>query len=203
MYSIHKSDVEMTANFDSQNSEKHPLAGDRSQPTAAPDLWQRDRFELLSAYLDGEVSADERRQVEDWLANDPTVQQLHARLLKLRQAFQAMPIPMADERAVQATVDAVFAKVDRRSHPARWLWGGVAIAAVALGAVTSTFLGENRLSPSLVGQNSDPTNVQPSPTDNTEPLMIALDKPLVSISDQPQGTPAKPNPVPNPNADVR
>jgi hypothetical protein len=37
-----------------------------------------DRFELLSAYIDGEVTAAERKQVEEWLATDPTVQQLHA-----------------------------------------------------------------------------------------------------------------------------
>ncbi len=201
MYSIHKSDVEMTANFDSQNSDNRPLAGQRNQPAASPDVLQRDRFEMLSAYLDGEVSADERRQVEDWLANDPTVQQLHGRLLKLRQAFQAMPVPMADEQAIQNTVDAVLAKVDRRPRPSI-LWGGVAIAAVAIGALTSSLLGENRLSPSLVGQKPDPTNVQSSPSASAEPLLVALDKPLVSIAEPKQPT-AQPNPVPDSTSNIR
>lgn len=31
----------------------------------------RDRFELLSAYIDHEVTADERRQVEAWINEDP------------------------------------------------------------------------------------------------------------------------------------
>ena len=30
---------------------------------------KRDRFELISAYLDGEVTAAERKQVEEWLVN--------------------------------------------------------------------------------------------------------------------------------------
>jgi len=30
------------------------------------DMLKRDRFELLSAYLDGEVTAAQRQQVEDW-----------------------------------------------------------------------------------------------------------------------------------------
>jgi len=42
------------------------------------DMLKRDRFELLSAYLDGEVTAAQRQQVEDWLGNDPEVQ-LYAR----------------------------------------------------------------------------------------------------------------------------
>jgi anti-sigma factor RsiW len=34
-----------------------------------------ERFELLSAYLDGEVTASERKQVEAWLATDRAFQQ--------------------------------------------------------------------------------------------------------------------------------
>jgi anti-sigma factor RsiW len=45
----------------------------------------RDRFELLNAYLDGEVTAAERRQIEDWLTTDSTIQCLYARALELRQ----------------------------------------------------------------------------------------------------------------------
>jgi anti-sigma factor RsiW len=55
------------------------------------DMHNRNRFELLNAYLDGEVTADERRQIENWLTTDPQVQCLYARALKLRQKWQ-MPI---------------------------------------------------------------------------------------------------------------
>lgn len=53
--------------------------------TGAIDMVKRDRFELLSAYLDGELTAAERRQVEELLANDQAVKCLYVRLLKLRQ----------------------------------------------------------------------------------------------------------------------
>ena len=41
-------------------------------------MYQRDRFELLSAYIDGEVTAAERGQIEQWLTTDPEVQCLYA-----------------------------------------------------------------------------------------------------------------------------
>ncbi|MEL6165322.1 MAG: zf-HC2 domain-containing protein, partial [Cyanobacteria bacterium J06628_3] len=57
--------------------------GNTNNLTGAKNMVKRDRFELLSAYLDGEVTAAERRQVEEWLANDSSVQNLHKRLLSL------------------------------------------------------------------------------------------------------------------------
>ncbi|MDX2243784.1 MAG: Fis family transcriptional regulator [Leptolyngbyaceae cyanobacterium bins.302] len=178
----------MTANFDSQNSDHQSLAGNQRQPSRAPDVLQRDRFELLSAYMDGEVSADERRQVEDWLANDPTVQRLHSRLLKLRQAFQTMPVPVADEQSVQHTVDAVLSRVDRRPRLSV-VWGGIAIAAVAIGAMTSALLGDNPFAPQ-VAQNPEQPSVE-APVAQEEPLLIALDKPLVSIPENQTGAPKR------------
>ncbi len=35
------------------------------------DIYKRNRFELISAYIDGEVTAAERRQINDWLTTDP------------------------------------------------------------------------------------------------------------------------------------
>ena len=55
------------------------------------DVTKRDRFELVSAYLDGEVTPAERLLVANWLAHDPEVQRLYRRLLLLRQAFRTMP----------------------------------------------------------------------------------------------------------------
>lgn len=48
------------------------------------DMHERDRFELLNAYLDGEVTAAERRQIEDWLTTDSAAQCLYSRALELR-----------------------------------------------------------------------------------------------------------------------
>jgi len=146
----------------------------------------RDRFELLSAYLDGEVSAADRRQVEEWLANDPTVQRLHARLLKLRQGLQTMPIPEATQ-SVQHTVDQVLARVDRRPKRAM-VWGGAAIAALFLGAVGSLTLGNRGSSPQFAQAPQVSPQVQAQstqPDTGAEPLLVALDKPLVAIPKTP------------------
>jgi hypothetical protein len=47
--------------------------------------------ELLSAYLDGELSADERAAVEARLATDPAAEQLLRELRSVSQSVQAMP----------------------------------------------------------------------------------------------------------------
>ncbi len=51
------------------------------------------RFELLSAYLDDEVTADERKLVAQWLTEDAHTQQMYQRLLMLRQAIRTAPVP--------------------------------------------------------------------------------------------------------------
>ena len=79
------------------------------------DMLKRDRFELLSAYLDGEVTACERRQVEDWLANDPESQRLYGRLLTLRQGLQTMPVP-STQQSVENTIEQVYQRMHRRSR---------------------------------------------------------------------------------------
>src|SRR5262245_47732440 len=47
--------------------------------------------ELLSAYLDGELSADERAAVEARLATDPAAQQLLHELRSVSQSVQSLP----------------------------------------------------------------------------------------------------------------
>jgi hypothetical protein len=193
---LHKhSNVEMTFNFDPHNSEQMPASAADSNPSARSlDAVQRDRFEMLSAYMDGEVTADERRTVEDWLANDPTVQKLHSRLLRLRQTFQTMPVPVTDEKAVQQTVDAVLARVDRRPRFSA-IWGGIAVAAVAIGAISTSLMGDRSPFFQMAQSPRDATQTQPAA--KPEPLLIALDQPLIAISKTPvavqadSGSPAR------------
>jgi anti-sigma factor RsiW len=147
---------------------------------------QRDRFELLSAYLDGEVTAVERKQVEEWLAHDPTVQQLHSRLLKLRQAFQTMPVPQS-ERSVEETVDGVFSRVERRPK-LTLIWGGAAIAALFMAALGTAFLGEHTPTPQIA-RSTDQLQA-PRADSSDEPVLVALDRPLVAIPKAPVAEPA-------------
>lgn len=82
---------------------------------ASLDNLKRDRFEMLSAYLDGEVTADERRLVDRWLEQDPAVQRLYARLLKLRQGMELLPTPISNAQAVERTIEQVFARLEGTS----------------------------------------------------------------------------------------
>ncbi|KAM3116499.1 anti-sigma factor family protein [Phormidesmis sp. 146-33] len=140
---------------------------------------QRDRFELLSAYLDGEVTAAERKQVEEWLVTDVTVQQLHSRLLKLRQGFRSLPTPQS--QPVEVTVEKVFARLDRRPKLSL-VWGGTAIAALFVGAVTIFAPMGQSPTPEMARRVERPA-VQ-SPQENLsdgDGLLVALDQPVLSI----------------------
>ncbi|MFG6104581.1 hypothetical protein U2F10_20115 [Leptothoe sp. EHU-05/26/07-4] len=64
------------------------------QRTSNRDSYDEEaRFELLSAYLDDEVTAEERKLVAQWLMDDPNTQQMYQRLLMLRQAIRTAPVP--------------------------------------------------------------------------------------------------------------
>ena len=58
-----------------------------SQPEQVADS-QDERYELLSAYIDGECSYQERQLVERWLASDVQMQQQYRSQLKLQLAIK-------------------------------------------------------------------------------------------------------------------
>jgi len=106
-------------------------------PTTEPtvmDMHKRDRFELLNAYLDGEVTAAERRQIEDWLTTDSGVQCLYARALKLRQEWQIIPMPLS-QQPVKGTLGQMFPCMKTKSKMAA-VWGTTVLAAVLIGALS-------------------------------------------------------------------
>ena len=132
-------------------------------------MLKRDRFELLSAYLDGEVTSAQRQQVEDWLANDSEVQCLYARLLKLRQGLRTLPIPPS-EQPVEQTIQQVFGRLNRRRNPAV-AWCGFALAAVFISAL----LGGRQFIAPQFAHSPEPATVP------GETLMVALNTPVVEI----------------------
>jgi hypothetical protein len=140
-----------------------------------------ERFELLSAYMDGEVTAEERRLVESWLATEPQVQQMHQRLLSLKSGFSQLPTPETS-RPIQQTIDQVFEKVERRSR-LRVLIGGTVAAAAAL---VATLVGINTIgsgSMQFASQTANRTQdrVAPSPTEEytTVGYLVTLDDPIL------------------------
>jgi anti-sigma factor RsiW len=114
------------------------------------------REELLSAYLDDEVTEPERRQVEAWLAEDAGYRQLHEELRALRGRLQALPrhklerdlsdvVLRRAERAVLAGEQTPKRVAEPATVAARYLWSGrswrmmawpaIAVAAAVLIAI--------------------------------------------------------------------
>lgn len=152
---------------------------DLPEQSLASDLDHR--FELLSAYLDGEVTAAERQQVQHWLDTDPEFQALHARMLEVTKGIQNLPVP-APALSTQQLSERVFRRLERRQRLSRViLLGGGAIAALMVGAVTS-LLGNKSNIPAIAYFGSEE-----SPIVREEPLMIAINEPVVEIPKAPVG----------------
>ncbi|KJH70182.1 anti-sigma factor family protein [Aliterella atlantica] len=168
----------MTFEFEDRKHENTQLPNNLSAPNpghthqliSIMNTQKRDRFELLSAYLDGEVTATERRQVEEWLDKDVETQRLYSRLLNLRSNFQSLPVPSA--QPVEQTIGQVFGKIDKRRRHRSVAWGGAAIAAMVVAALSSVVPGRQ------VWQMANVNNSAAS-----EPLYVALNTPVVEIPD--------------------
>ncbi len=154
--------------------------------TGAKNMVKRDRFELLSAYLDGEVTAAERRQVEEWLANDISVQSLHKRLLSLRHGLRNLPVPQS-EKSIQETVDSVMTRLRRRTRKA-WMLGGAAVAACVISSLAS-LIPEGEPGMFLFASNPLEQTQQNSSEEMASLPMVALNEPLVQIPKATQSLP--------------
>jgi hypothetical protein len=150
------------ANIDSSDSAMNPH-NDNNQSNST--LTSSERFELLSAYVDGEVTAAERRQVESWLATDVKVQQMHRRMLSLRQGLRTMAVPEATP-PVEPMIDQVFATVEARRSRFRVLTGGGAMAAAA--AMVAAVVGLNTIGKAPV-QEMARNSVSPAPVESVTP----------------------------------
>ncbi len=137
------------------------------------DVTKRDRFELLSAYLDGEVSPEERRLVTSWLADDYTTQCLYRRLLYLRQGLQSMhPAEWSSDKGTTTAKD-VICELNYRFR----LTCMASLTAVAVGVI-GVFSGA--LNQPLGRLAGDP-NFHLTP--HQDHLEIALDQPAIAIPD--------------------
>ncbi|MFS8796152.1 zf-HC2 domain-containing protein [Synechococcus sp. R70.1] len=117
----------------------NPDREDAASPPPAELPPVEECFEQLSAYLDGELSPQEARQVEDWLASDPQAQQLYSQLSALQAGLANLKAPTLDPVQTELLISRVFEKLDRRPEVALgWRrrsgfpWRQVAAAVVAL-----------------------------------------------------------------------
>ncbi|MEG4443213.1 zf-HC2 domain-containing protein [Microcoleus sp. AT9_B5] len=168
----------MNGNFESDKNQNQQGVGDSLAETQANNNYaqgnvttmMRDRFELLSAYLDGEVTAAERRQVEEWLKNDPTTKRLYSRLLMMQQSFQAMPVPAAEQSAEELATK-VLQQVECKTKR-NLVWRGGAIAALLVAVVSGVGGGRQLFAPQFARS--------PVPAES-DGLIVALNEPLVEI----------------------
>ena len=160
---------------------------DREQPSTLLD----ERFELLSAYLDDEVTLNERQQVEAWLANDAAFQNQYRQLKKIHQSFPQMSVPSS--QSAQALSAGVFGKIDRqRNRKLAWIGGGTIAATLvaALTGLTSLFSGSNPQLQFAANKAKIPA-----------PLMLALNDPILAIPTKGEPVIELPMSSPEVNAD--
>ncbi|NEP48433.1 MAG: Fis family transcriptional regulator [Moorea sp. SIO3C2] len=170
----------MTSKFNPDNNYGQESAKDM-------DSLKRDSFQLISAYVDGEVTSAERSEVQQLLATDPDAKRLYNRLVMLRQAFRTMPVPPTEQPA-QELAQQVFSKIDRRRNRRKFVWGGATLAAMFVGAVSM-----------IVPNGSSP---QLKIAEQTEPLRIAVNRPLLEIPKAPVSSPRPSGLTPEVNGNV-
>lgn len=143
------------------------------------DAASMERFELLSAYLDGEVTAAERRQVQQWLDSDPQVQKLYRQLAKFQQSVNYAPIPINTQPSEELTAQ-VFQKLDHRRNQRLLALGGACVAAIAMACVFYLFPGRSSFNHQMAHNQLSVSEVE------DEELMIALNHPPFDfdVSDQ-------------------
>lgn len=158
-------------------------------------LTMDDRFELLSAYVDNELSVSERQQVEAWLESDPEMKQQYRALSAISRSFQSMPMPTTQTQSSSDMLEAVFAKVDRKPRLLK-LTGMTAAIVTGISALGALFVAPmlspqlaKQNSPEVASQSSEPINtLLPNKSHNadlksadTDSLMLVLEAPPVDI----------------------
>lgn len=183
--------------------------------------------ELLSAYLDDELSPAERAAVESRLANDPTAQQMLHQLRSVSQSIQRLPLesvgaevrgkilqrieelePSAQPKAAAdvepSSAGDVLPKITVFSSRRSWIWASLAVAAGLLIMVLERGDVQNKQLPAIAKQDADIAVArrldETSRRDEMGPSGgVALDSSSVVAAEKPSPAPA-PAPVAAPPA---
>ena len=155
----------MNSNFNA------PQHGQPQKNNMETNRQNHERFDLLSAYLDGEVTPAERQQVQSWLDNEPQTKELYHQLLKIRQGLRTLPVPC--EQSVEDLQKKVFTTFRTRRLKRVGVLGGGAIAAIVIGAVSMVLPGNQSPLPQFA--SSEEVQLE------GESLMIAINKPTIEI----------------------
>lgn len=93
------------------------------------------RLELLSAYVDGEATPAEARQVQMLLDTEPEFKRQYLHMHQIRQGLQAMPTPQSQSH--RQLSNKVFTRLRWKRSKVISMWGGGAIAALFIAGVVS------------------------------------------------------------------
>ncbi|BAZ44582.1 hypothetical protein NIES4102_15940 [Chondrocystis sp. NIES-4102] len=138
-----------------------------------------DCFELLSAYIDGELSPNKRHQVQTWLDQDPKIKRVYTQLLILQGHLQHSVAPKS-EKSVSEITAGVFNSIRRRRHRQMILCGS-ALAASLL-ALFSGF--SSVITPSSLKMAANKTSNNNS---SSVMLAVAINKPAINIPETANG----------------
>jgi ferric-dicitrate binding protein FerR (iron transport regulator) len=132
--------------------------------TKSPKHLNWERFELLSAYLDNQVTPAERKQVQDWLDTDREFKKIYLQMLQVEQGLKTLPVvPTVSAEVISKKV---FAKIDQQQK------NRLIKLIVSLGfiAVFGFFLESSQRSWESAGETT--------PGDS---LIIALNRPIIKL----------------------
>ncbi|MBE9046518.1 zf-HC2 domain-containing protein [Pleurocapsales cyanobacterium LEGE 10410] len=172
----------MTSKF--EDFQQNPSA--ETPDRQAEDL-TTDRLELLSAYIDGELSPRESNQVRAWIDAEPKTKQLYIRLLNLQGQMQHSITPACDKSVAEITAG-VFGSIDCHRHrQRRFAWSIGAIAASAVAMITGVLPGI--FAPVLrIAETEDSSRLSSQPV----MLAVAVNKPAINIPKAPTGAKIEP-----------
>jgi anti-sigma factor RsiW len=175
----------MTSKFEDFEHEK--LVSDT---TEEPKL-STDCFELLSAYIDGEASSSQRKQVQIWLDRDPKIKQIYQQLLALQGQMQHSMAPESEKSVAEITTR-VFQSIDSSRRQRQLTWAATALAASFIAALAGIVSGTTPFRMKLAT-----TNHPPEVNSSTVMLAVALDRPAINIPKAINSYNFEPKPIKN------
>ena len=174
----------MTSKFEDFEHDK--LVSD----TAEEPKLSTDCFELLSAYIDGEASSSQRKQVQIWLDRDPQVKQIYRQLLALQSQMQHSMAPKSEKSVAEITTR-VFQSIDSSRRQRQLTWAATALAASFVATLAGIVSGTTPFRMKLA------TNNPPEVNSSTVMLAVALDRPAINIPKAINSYNFEPKPIKN------
>lgn len=161
----------MTSNFEASKP-------DPSLANSETDLTPDD-FELLSAYIDGELSPAEKKQVQIWLDRDPKIKRIYTQLMSLQGQMKYSVAPPSEKSVAEITAD-VFQTINterRRNCKRKLVLGGGAVIASLVAIMSGIVPGTS------FGLRMAELELESPSTGNSKSVMlaVAVNKPAINI----------------------